>query len=97
MSNQIDDGGPAFANMTANSCGPVNPRREGMSLRDYAAIHADIDGYKFTSMSMAAAFAGMPDPGREDLIAQFEVSAACVARMRYMLADAMLAARTEGE
>lgn len=35
-----EDGGPAFANMTASSSGPVNPRREGMSLRDWFAGQA---------------------------------------------------------
>lgn len=37
---KINDGGPAFANMAANSFGPVNPRREGMSLRAYFAGQA---------------------------------------------------------
>lgn len=40
MGERRTDGGPAFANMTLNSCGPVEPRREGMSLRDYFAGQA---------------------------------------------------------
>lgn len=44
MSTPIDDGGPALPTWECNGMGIPEPSGVGMSLRDYFAVHAPIDG-----------------------------------------------------
>jgi hypothetical protein len=67
----------------------------GMDLRDYFAIHTDLDGFEFADADAAASFLGedqKADRTFEEIIA---LSARAVAKVRYIYADAMLAARGE--
>lgn len=64
-----------------------------ISLRDYFAAHADMGKLDFHSLDAAADLAGIgipDDPTIEDAI---RISAAAVAKIRYIYADAMLEAR----
>jgi hypothetical protein len=89
-----EDGGPAFANMTANSCGPVNPRREGMSLLDYAAVHADISSLEFGNVYTLATFVGVdPLSVTHDTDTLLCLAARAAAKARYMFAEAFIAER----
>lgn len=89
------DGGPAF--------GHGNPEQggdPGMPLRDYFAIHADLEGLEFASLADGAAFLGEPAPDSgDDLAVLISFSARVMAKARYIYADAMLSARKarEGE
>ncbi|MGX1786814.1 hypothetical protein ACWIGM_08765 [Bosea sp. NPDC055332] len=65
----------------------------GMSLRDYAAIHADVDGIQFPSWRAAAAFVGAEAPDESDFAGLLALTARTQAKLRYLYADAMLAAR----
>lgn len=87
-SDQIIDGGPAFPGAPAGSHGAP-----GMSLRDYAAIHADLSRMVFPDTDAAAAFLGEPAP--VDLNEAIALSARVAARLRYQFADAMLAERSK--
>jgi hypothetical protein len=86
------DGGPVFP-CKAETGNGRRIEHHGMSLRDYAAVHAEANAADFADLSQASAFAGMPEPDHNDLDAVMKVSAAAIAKARYMLADAMLAAR----
>jgi hypothetical protein len=88
MSAQIKDGGPAFP-----AEGPSIGQFEsyGMTLRDYAAIHGDMEKTEVNSMDAAIEIVGRPFPdGTLDQVAwQFDL----LWRLRFMSADAMLRAR----
>lgn len=90
----LADGGPAFPGgymVDQKDRGPVVIFAPGMSLRDYAAIHADMSQMRFGSTAEAAEFMGEPIP--TDLAGAIRLSARAVARLRYEFADAMLKAR----
>lgn len=92
------DGGLAFPH-------PGTPRstddfafypEPGMTLRDYFAAQADVSDYKMSDTSKLCAFVGEPEPDRDepDYIAKMiVVSTKAAAKLRYMLADAMIAER----
>jgi len=92
---KINTGGPAFPNI-ARDMNEGQPWRwtDGLTLRDYAAIHAD---------GMAAdaddRFAGEfnpdPRPDKGNVLAWAKWFAKADARLRYIRADAMIAARDE--
>lgn len=86
----INDGGPAFprpAVFTATQ-GLASPEKDGMSLRDYMAIHASADDLR----------------AQAEIIRSTQISAGGMGILpenwaitaRYMHADAMLKARKEG-
>jgi hypothetical protein len=79
----FDDGGPAFPAKTAMQTGPSEWRYEGVTLRDYLAAKALVGLY-----SMIAA--GVHDVSRTDPEGD-------IARHAYLMADAMLRARTGGQ
>ena len=82
-----EDGGSAFPEPGHSQCG-------GMSLRDYFAAHAAID-HDEVGVRYAAAIVGrdMPDFAGDPL-GNSTFWAEYRARMRYIEADAMLAARS---
>lgn len=87
----LADGGPAFPVAEDHKVADSLPWTAGMSLRDYAAIHADLSQMRFGSAAEAAEFMGEPIPA--DLAGAIRLSARAVARLRYDFADAMLKAR----
>jgi len=69
-----------------------------MMLRDYFATHADLSPYKFSNVEMMGEFLGITDPDKEfEGISEGEavviITARYQAKLRYISADAMLAAR----
>ena len=87
----IHNGGPAFP---AEKYGPDQSGFDGMTLRDYFAIHSDIGDVDELSSSAGACLMGSKCPeyvvspiGAIRWWADYE------ARLRYIRADAMLAAR----
>lgn len=90
------DGGQAFpGGYMANQKdrGPVAIYAPGMSLRDYAAIHADITKVAFPDVQSLADFCGEAVP--QDRFGLLALSARAQAKIRYMHADAMLAERAK--
>lgn len=67
----------------------------GMSLRDWFAGQADVTDWKINDLDVAAAFVGLPTPTMEDADEAFRLGAAVQAKLKYMLADAMLALRAK--
>jgi len=94
---KINTGGPAFPSDCIFENGVVAKKPfEGMTLRDYAAIHdagMDVDA----SDIFAAAFNPDPKPDKDDWLAWAKWFAKADARLRYIRADAMIAASAEVE
>lgn len=82
----VDKGGPAFPSAYT----------DGMTLRDYFAVHGDGISDDF-SLEIGAVFAGYPLPEGGSLLEQLEWCARADASFRYMRADAMIAARNHGD
>ena len=90
MSEKKNDGGPAFPH-TVVYAGVDEILRDGMTLRDYFAIHAhDLNQFSF---SAGAKFMGRPCPNNEDILEAAKFYAELDSRLRYIFADAMLAER----
>lgn len=91
---KTDDGGPAFP-VPMIPCdregGYTSVQNEGISVRDYFAAVVNVDEF---SPSTASALAG-PMPDESDVPAMVVWAAKANAKLRYALADAMLAARKE--
>ena len=92
----IEDGGPAFPLAEPGDCVSAS---EGMSLRDHFATHCGALGDE-VSMVLAAELAatqGVAKPtDSKDLMGRHRFWCAVHAAHRYMMADAMLAARKAG-
>ena len=70
----------------------------GMTLRDYFAAKADLSKFEVNSASDAEFLVGRPMPDRSATgYQQVKWQADLVAAIRYMMADAMIAARERGE
>ena len=67
-----------------------------ISLRDYFAAHADMGNLDFHTFELAAEFAGIEIPDNPTDHDALRISAAAVAKVRYIYADAMLEARKQG-
>lgn len=76
-----NDGGPAFANLKTNGCGPTDPRNEGMSLRDW-----------FAGQALTGLAAGQSE-GRTANILDGFIGGKPLSEAAYLVADAMLKAR----
>jgi hypothetical protein len=92
MSNG-DDGGPAFPIMR-----PTDPRIEycdqGMTLRDWFAAQPDITGSTLMiAKEQGEALAG---PRPDDPLGSYKWQCQVLAALRYIAADAMIAARKGG-
>lgn len=90
--SQENNGGPAFP----YSDNGYLKSEDGMSLRDYMAIHSEVSGTDFGSMENLAEFAGVSRddvPSSDDLERIIKLSAQAIAKLRYINADAMLAER----
>ena len=107
-SKKIDDGGPAFPTIPSyDDAGYPSQDADGLSIRDYFAVHADQPGYAeivshagltYGSNQVwkdAQTSVGTFDSWWRDLpnSERFRLSA----EVRYAMADAMLAARKGGE
>ena len=93
---KINTGGPAFPSVLYTHEKGPNHHDEGMTLRDYAAIHADgLDDE--ADASYAAVFNPDPQPDNGDYLGWAKWLAKADARMRYIRADAMIAASAEVE
>jgi hypothetical protein len=68
-----------------------------MTLRDWFAGNMPIQSYNINDISDAAAFVGISPPDADDFEAMFELAAKVEAKVRYIYADAMLAARKGGD
>ena len=91
---KINTGGPAFPGPCFSEGGHHTGHAMGMTLRDYAAIHADgLDDE--ADASYAAVFNPDPQPDNGDYLGWAKWLAKADARMRYIQADAMIAARDE--
>lgn len=90
MKTREGDGGPAFPGGTEGK-GCWETIAKGMSLRDYAAIHADITKADFPDVAAVAEYVGEPSPG--DYFGMLRLGIKAQAKLRYEMADAMLAAR----
>lgn len=105
---QPRDGGPAFPGKTSPKASDARQIRDelgiglydakellsysgGMSLRDYAAIHTDISKVNFPDLETVADYAGATVP--DDYLGMLRVAIKAQAKIRYEMADAMLAAR----
>ncbi len=106
MASAKNDGGPAFPqnDLAAYGIGPSEGGNGGMSLRDYFAIRINVPDN--LEMKYAEALAGRlhPFPGatlsfanREAALENARFWADAEAALRYIQADAMLAARASGE
>lgn len=84
MSDKIDDGGPAFP--LFGDMLPTDYGFAGMSLRDWFAGQADVSAYN-------PAETYRDNHGKSPSV---EELAAYIASIRYIEADAMLAARAKG-
>jgi hypothetical protein len=86
---------PAFpGSYTGNNGMPV--WSDGMTLRDYFAAKADLSKFEVNSTSDAEFLVGRPMPDRSATgYQQVKWQADLVAAIRYMMADAMLAAREQ--
>lgn len=92
---EIKDGEPAFAAMGIGASDDVY-HETGMSLRDYAAIHADLDKLEFATLDSLLEFVGADAPQHDLTMGELiELSAKAAAKVRYAYADAMIAAREE--
>jgi len=91
--SKIITGGPAFpATETHEYFGDQD--HIGMTLRDYAAIHADgLD--EDTVADYASTFNRDPKPETGDYLGWAKWFAKADSRLRYIRADAMIAARDE--
>lgn len=92
---KIDDGGPAYPQLDVTSCerdghgdliDPFTSASGGMSLRDYAAIHA---GIPWNAVIETLRLLGNEHPTIGEIVAYR-------AKVKYVEADAMLAARKAG-
>ena len=91
--NTIDDGGPAFPRDHAHH------GHNGMSLRDHFATHCGTlsDEVSMVLAAELAATQGVAKPAdSKDLMGWHRFWCAANAAHRYMMADAMLAARKAG-
>ena len=98
---RMKDGGPAFPGTTSqpNKRGVYYPvHHPGMTLRDWFAAHV-VGFSEGAGDDTVDRFNRDPKPPRDDRLAWAIWFAKADARYRYLLADAMLAARaqTEGE
>lgn len=81
---------------------PYNPPEdlkytvEGMSLRDYFAIHADVSKFEFHNADDLADKLGIARFDGEDALDVIRFGCEVNAAIRYRLADAMLAERAKG-
>jgi hypothetical protein len=94
---KINTGGPALPNI-ARDMNEGEPLRwtDGMSLRDYMAIH-DKGMHADDHANYAAACNSDPIPKAGDNLDWAKWLAKADARLRYIRADAMIAARDEGD
>lgn len=107
MTKKIEDGGPAFPTIpTYDSQGYPSQESEGLSVRDYFAVHADQPGYAEIVTHAGLTYGsnqvwkdaqtsiGTFDSWWRDLpnSERFRLSA----EVRYAMADAMIAARKSG-
>ena len=90
----INDGGPAFPSL--RELGDIATTDDGMALRDYFATHCGMLGDEVSTAlaTELAATQGVAKPAdSKDLMGSHRFWCAVYAAHRYMLADAMLAAR----
>ena len=89
-----DDGGPAFPIADAvNVNGDVQPGCNGISTRDYFAAVVELPDVIPDDVSKAAAIIGLT---LDEYLADVPRSyLRCVAKVRFMMADAMLAERAQ--
>ncbi len=93
----VVDGGPAFPLSWKETNGygvDFSMAHSGMSLRDWFAANEE-PKVDFPSYEVAAEFLGEPTPELDDFPALVAFSARLNAKLRYMVADAMLAARSK--
>ena len=83
MTDTINDGGPAFPTENAMRTGPSSCRYEGMTMRDYIAIHASIEVSHVNDMFY------LQNGRKPSLVESFKM----LAELRWKYADAMLKAR----
>jgi hypothetical protein len=91
-----DNGGPAFPGETVVRTGVHSTTRvnnSGMSLRDYAAIHAHIASDELSVSIAEALMGGKVISYVQDPIAAVKWWAIAEAKLRIIKADAMLSAR----
>jgi len=89
---QKPDGGPAYP----PTHDPKN-HPSGMTLRDYFAGQADTSGYEFPDHNEAAKALNIEPPFNDSLLEAIRFSMRIAAALKYMNADAMIAARETGE
>ena len=96
MTSTIKDGGCAYPCEYHRRSGMHSTEKvvaKGMSLRDYFASNARNDDIAFPDFDTAARWVGVPAPDENSYIAMLEFSFKLKAKIGYMQADAMIAAR----
>lgn len=92
----IDDGGPAFpvSQEVSQAHYGCSDGYLGMSLRDYPAIHTDVSGFVLTNGDIKHLTSyEMNEDFWTDPELPIRAKAEAIAKIRYMHADAMIAAR----
>lgn len=102
MSDQIDDGGPAFPVPPVGTGDPrdgMTTGHDGMTLRDWFAGQEKIDPDDVFDWPLLEALAGPRPEGnwQSNPLGWFEWSNRWQARVRYARADAMIAAQNHKE
>jgi hypothetical protein len=67
----------------------------GMSLRDYMAIHANVEDTQFSSIADLCEFVGEEARSNMEMPEMIALAAKAAAKLRYQFADAMLAERAK--
>lgn len=98
MSTPINDGGRAFpVQESIMSGGDPVPAAPGMTLRDYFASHEGLEEFSGTNIpiELGIQLAGHPPsvPQKDDYVAWLKWQAKVRAALKYIRADAMIAAR----
>lgn len=75
--------------------GMLHSGEPGMSLRDWFAMKADLSGYKFETMHDAAQYLKEVYPASPTAEFLFGMSFRLNAKLRYQIADAMIAERNK--
>lgn len=96
MDTQHNDGGPAFRMPAHTGATGEQPTPIcNMSIRDWFAGQYDVSSIKFPDVESAARFLGEEPPDRSNFASLVELSFRLNAKLKYIGADAMLAARKE--
>jgi len=88
---KIQNGGPVHPISWVDNSTGVKITVPGMSLRAYAAIHADLSKNEFGDIETLAAFLGCEVPDGDEFSVLFDLDTKANAKLRVAYADALIA------